>query len=56
METQQIVTFSSAVQQPNTNVWTVKVDTSTFFIMEKVGDFLNVMIKVIDGKQYIVLS
>ncbi len=56
LETQQIVTITSVAQQPNMNIWTAKVDTSTFFIMEKMGDYLNIMIKEIEGKPYIALS
>jgi hypothetical protein len=56
LETQQVVTISSAVQAPNMNIWTAKVDTSTYFIMEKMGDYLNIMIKDVGGKLCIALS
>ncbi|MBN1577097.1 MAG: hypothetical protein JW913_11125 [Chitinispirillaceae bacterium] len=54
METQQIVTIASVAQEGN--IWTAKADTSAYFIMEKMGDFLSVMFKIIDDKPYIVLA
>ncbi|MBN1308043.1 MAG: Ig-like domain-containing protein [Chitinispirillaceae bacterium] len=54
LETQQIVSITSVAQEGN--VWTAEADTSIYFIMEKMGDFISVMFKIIDDKQYIVLA